>query len=101
MPSWLSGLSDPQLNVIVSGVLFFGGLGMLAFGIIRSRLDKWLARGREVAAAVTSAERRTPVTVTVTPPGEPNVAVRVSAAEQNAAPDVPINQAPLPAPRPA
>lgn len=101
MPSWLSGLSDPQLNLIVSAVIFFGGLGMGVVGFVMSQIDKRRARGREVAAAITSVEKGTPVTVTVTPSGQPNIATKISADELNKAPTVPFETKPQPAPRPA
>src|SRR6185295_9154491 len=81
MPAWLSGLSDPQLNVIISGVLFFGGLGMLGIGVIRARYDKWKTRQETVASVMVSAQQGVPLVVTVTPPGQPNTVAAVSGRE--------------------
>jgi hypothetical protein len=98
MPSWLGSLSDPQINLIVSGVLFFGGLAMAGIGVVRGRIDKWRAQRKLVASVDQSAMRGEPVVVTVTPPGEDNTITRVSPAEIIAAPSVPSDARPLPAP---
>ncbi len=69
-----------------------------------SVIQKWWAaqsaRTGAVSAAVASAQQGTPVTVTVTPPGEDNIATRVSATEQASAPTVPLNAPPQPPPLP-
>ena len=98
MPSWLGGLTDPQLNVIISGIMFFSGLGM--FGVIRSKIDKWRNRQEMVATAMLSARQGEPLVVTVTPPGQPNTVASVSGKEQAEAPTVPAN-APIEQPSPA
>lgn len=89
LPSWLGSLTDPQLNLIMSGVLFFGGLGMAAVGVVKGRIDKWRARRKLIASTVASAELRQPVVVTVTPPGQANTIALVPLAEIAAAPSAP------------
>jgi hypothetical protein len=91
-------LTDTQLDSLVgpATVILIAGW---------SSIQKWLTdkftRSIAVASAVTSVEQGTPVVVTVTPKGQDNVATKVSAEEANAAPSVPIDQRPLPAPSPA
>lgn len=101
MPAWLAGMSDPEITVIVSAGMFFGGCAATVLGLLMSRWDKWRTRQREVAGSVASAEGGVPVTVTVTPVGVPNEAVRISATEARAAPSVPAGVSPSPAPRAA
>jgi hypothetical protein len=88
-------LTGTQLDQL-SGILL-----MLAAGGW-SAIQKWLSqrtnRTALVASAVASAQHGAPVVVTVTPEGQPNVATRVSPAEQAAAPSVPIGVAPQSAP---
>jgi len=97
----LPSLTDTQISGYVYAVMYFGAIGLYAWSAIWSWRQKTAARAKEIAAAVASAEHGVPVVVTVTPPGEPNIATRVSATEAAAAPSVPIDQKPLPAPLPA
>ena len=91
-------LTDTQLDQMV---------GPLTIALIMgwSSIQKWLTdkftRSIAVASAVASVEQGTPVVVTVTPKGQDNVSTKVSAAEANAAPSVPIDAPVQPAPLPA
>ncbi len=91
-------LTDTQLDQLV---------GPMTIALIMgwSSIQKWLTdkftHSIAVASAVASVEQGMPVTVTVTPKGQDNIATKVSAAEANAAPSVPIDVKPLPAPLPA
>lgn len=98
MPPWLSAITDSQITVFVSAAMMLTGLGMAVWGMVKSWWDTRKARAREVAAAVASAEIGVPVTVTVTPAGQPNEAVRISTTEQRAAPSVPMGTIPSLAP---
>jgi len=98
LPTWLASITDPQLNIIISAAMFFGGAGVALVGVLKGRWDKWRARAITVASAVASVEKGTPVVVTVTPPGQDNIATKVSATEAAAAPNVPFGVTPQPAP---
>lgn len=107
---WAS-VSAEQIANLLTAILTIGGAAMAAwtgFGAWRKNIAEAKAkRSAEVAAAVASAEatveagRATPVTVTVTPQGQPNEAVRIAPAEQALAPSVPGGVSPSPAPKPA
>jgi hypothetical protein len=95
---WLAAggvtLTGTQLDTL-SGIL----VALISVGVARM-VEMWQAhqaRAREVAAAVVSVEKGVPVTVNVTPVGQPNEAVRIPAAEMHAAPTVPQGP-PSPAP---
>lgn len=95
-----AAVSVEQITNILTAVLTLAGVAGAAWSAYKSWQDKRLARVKEVAAAKASAELGSPVTVTVTPEGMPNIATRISAAEQAAAPSVPVDVRPSPAPRP-
>lgn len=88
-------LTGTQLDQL-SGVVLILVMGLW------SAAQKWIAaqasRTAQVSAAVASAEHGTPVVVTVTPEGMPNVATKISATEQAAAPAVPAGVPPQPVP---
>ncbi len=88
-------LTGSQTDTIIGALMILGTVGW-------SGLQKvWASsasRSIAVASAVASVEHGVPVTVTVTPEGQPNVATRVSGAEAAAAPAVPIDVPPTPAP---
>ncbi len=90
-------LTGTQLDQLTGSAMILVGAGW-------SVGQKWWAerakRTAEVSAAVASVEHGTPVTVTVTPVGQDNIATRVSAAEQAAAPAVPLDVSPKPPPPP-
>lgn len=98
MPSWLTGVTDPQITNIVMAGMFFGGLAMSAAGFLKGRWDAWRKRQILVASSVASAEHGIPVAVAVTPAGMPNIATAISVSEQVAAPSVPAGVPPQPAP---
>ncbi len=99
--TWAQTVSGDQIQMIVTAIALaatFGWSIQQKFAAIRDK------RRAEVAAASASAEATmkagtpTPVTVTVTAEGTPNVATRVSATEAAAAPSVPVDVRPQPAP---
>lgn len=105
----LPALTDAQIaDYMSAGMVLFGFLSW-AWTAIWSWRQKAAAdkakRGAEVsaakatAAATMEAGRAMPVTVTVTPEGQDNEAVRVRPAELAAAPSVPPGATPSPAPR--
>ncbi len=85
--AWATAVSGDMATMIATALTALGMLGWSAWQKIEATRE---ARGREVAAAVASAEQGVPVTVTVTPPGEANIATRISATEASAAPIVPL-----------
>ncbi len=91
-------LSDAQLSGYISAAMILIGLGMYAWSAYTSWQAKNADRKVLVASTVASVQHGTPVVVTVTPEGQPNVATKVSATEQATAPSVPVGVAPLPAP---
>lgn len=105
-------LTDAQISAYVGAVMVLIGIASYVWTAIWSSWDKYRAerekRSAEVGAAVASAdatERRganTPVTVFVTPEGESNLAVRVSAREASAVevPKVDADITPTPASKP-
>jgi hypothetical protein len=88
-------LTGTQLDQLSGAALILAMAGW-------SAVQKWIAaqtsRTAQVAAAVASVEKGSPVVVTVTPEGQPNVATKISATEQAAAPSVPMSTPPQPAP---
>jgi hypothetical protein len=102
--TWALTVTGDQVTMIATAVLAAGMLGWGAWQKIAALRD---SRRAEVAAAKASANATmqagsaTPVTVTITPAGIPNEAVRVPPAELVAAPSVPLGVAPSPAPRAA
>jgi len=105
----LPALTDAQIADYISAAMVLFGFASYAWTAIWSYRQKAAAerakRDAEVSAAKASAEatmaagRAMPVTVTVTPAGLDNEAVRVRPAELAAAPSVPPGATPSPAPR--
>lgn len=96
-----AAVSAEQIANLLTALLTVGGALVTTGVAFWSMWQKRQARRLEVASAVASAEIGTPVVVTVTPEGMPNVATRVSATEAAAAPSVPAGVTPSPAPRAA
>jgi len=71
-------------------------------GAVFTSYKSWKAHAAEraitVASAMASVQQGTPVVVTVTPPGEPNIVTAISPKEQADAPSAP-NVVPQPAPK--
>lgn len=101
---WAQFVTGDQITTAAMAAV---ALGMLVWSVWQKIAAVREKRAAEVAAAVASAKltyenaRPMPVTVTVTPAGEPNIATRINATEMAAAPAVPMDVAPAPAPRPA
>jgi hypothetical protein len=79
-------LTGTELDQIAGTVLV---LIMAIWSGVQKYLTQVAARKREVAAAKASAEQGKPVTVTVTPAGQPNIAIPVPPPELIAAPTAP------------
>jgi hypothetical protein len=102
-----AGVSAQQIANVLTAVLTLGGLAAGAWASFSSWRQKAAAekaaREGAVAAAVASATlsanagQAIPVTVTVTPPGQENVATKVSPAEVAVAQTVPADVQPRPA----
>jgi hypothetical protein len=93
-----AGVSAEQVTNALTALLTLAGVAGAAWASFTSWRAKQADRKALVASAVASAQHGAAVVVTVTPPGEPNIATRISPAEQVAAPSVPINVAPQSAP---
>ncbi len=93
-----AGVSAQQIGNVLTAVLTLAGAVGAAFAAFQSWRQKAEARAREVASANASATLGQPVTVAVTPPGQPNIVSKVSATEVAAAPSAPLNVEPSPAP---
>jgi hypothetical protein len=94
----IPSLTDAQISGYISAAMTAAGIASYAASAVWSWYQKVKDRKMLVASAVASAQHGAPVVVTVTPEGQPNVATRVSPAEQAAAPSVPIGVAPQSAP---
>jgi hypothetical protein len=94
----IPSLTDAQISGYISAAMTAAGIASYAASAVWSWYQKVRDRKMLVASAVASAQHGAAVVVTVTPPGEPNIATRISPAEQVAAPSVPINVAPQSAP---
>ncbi len=88
-------LSGTQLDNLAGGIV---ALAVVGWSMWQKRTAAVASRQIAVASAVATFEKGTPVTVEVTPVGEPNVATKISATEIAAAPAVPTLQQPMPAP---
>lgn len=88
-------LTGSQTETMIGAIMVVISLG---FSWAQKVWQARAARTGAVAAAVESARQGTPVTVTVTPVGQPNIATKVSRVEQAAAPTVPAGAIPQPAP---
>lgn len=103
---WVAALGTylATYGLTVSGEMQdkLAGAVMVLAGLAATAANDWWAKRKkreaEVAAAVASAELGTPVTVTVTPAGQQNIATKVPATEVGAAPPVPLDVRPQPAP---
>ncbi len=90
--TWALTVSGDQITMATTAAAMLATLGWSSWQKIAAIRDARLA---EVAAAKASAQatmatgKPTPVTVTVTPEGQPNIAVPVSAVEMAQAPAVP------------
>ena len=100
--TWALTVTGDQVTMAVSAAFMLATLAWSTWQKIAAIRDK---RRAEVAAASASANATlvrgvaTPVTVTVTPAGQSNKAVRISDAEIARAPVVPVNVTPQPAPK--
>ncbi len=94
----LPAFTDTQLSGYITAGMTLVGLASYAAAAVHSWRQKTADRAITVASAVASAESGTPVVVSVTPVGQPNIATRVSATEVASAPVVPSGVAPQPAP---
>lgn len=100
--AWLGHITDQEISGDLTAIFTVGGLALWAGAAIWSWIAKLraatAARTSAVASAVQSAQTGTPVVVTVTPPGQPNIATLISPAEVAAAPAVPVGTLPSAAP---
>jgi hypothetical protein len=94
----LPSFTDTQINGYVYATMTI--VGLVSYGV--AAYKSWQAKNADrkalVASAKASAQHGTAVVVTETPPGQENVAVKISATEQAAAPSVPQGVPPQPAP---
>ena len=88
-------LTGTQYDNLAGGIV---AIVMVGWSLWQKRSASTAARQVAVASAVATLEKGVPVTVAVTPPGEANVATKISATEIAAAPAVPALQVPMPAP---
>ncbi len=95
----LPTFTDAQINGYVSAAMIIMGLVSYGIAAFKSWQAKTADRQALVASAKASAQHGTAVVVTVTPPGQDNVATKISATEQATAPSVPIGVSPQPAPK--
>ncbi len=93
-----AGVTADQIANWLTAILTVVGLAGAVYAAMTSWWAKIQDRKALVAAAKASAQHGEPVTVTVTPEGMPNVATKISATEQAAAPSVPQGIPPQPAP---
>ncbi len=93
--TWALTVSGDQITMISTAMVAIGMLGWSAWQKVSSIRD---SRKSLVASAKASAEKGVAVVVTETPVGMPNVATKISEKEQAAAPAVPKDVAPNPAP---
>jgi len=93
--TWALTVSGDQITMAATAAV---ALGMLLWSGWQKIAAIRAARRTAVAAAVASAEKGVPVIVTETPPGQQNIATRVSATEAANAPAVPSSAVPQPAP---
>jgi len=93
-----TGVTVEQITNWVTLAMWAAAAAGAAFTSYKS----WRAHAEEravtVASSIASAQHGTPVVVTVTPEGQPNIVTTISPAEQAAAPSVP-NVIPQPAPK--
>lgn len=83
-----AGVSAEQIANWLTLALMAGSAAAGAYASIKSWQDKRAQRALLVASAVASANTGTPVAVTITPAGMPNVATQISVSEQVRAPKV-------------
>jgi hypothetical protein len=100
--AWAASVSPEKMTAFITFLMYAMSVAALVVGWLGSlwqrHLEAVAARKVLVASAVASAQHGAPVVVTVTPTGEPNIATRISPAEQVAAPSVPLGVAPQSAP---
>ena len=94
----LPSFTDAQISGYISAAMTIVGLASYGASAVWSWYQKLQARRELVASAKASAEHGTAVVVTETPVGLPNIATKISATEQAAAPSVPTGVPPQPAP---
>ena len=91
--AWLQHITDAQISNDVTAMITVLGLvsyAVAAFYSWKQKRDAATAAHTEkVASAVASANAGMPVVVTVTPPGQPNIATAVSPLEAARAPKAP------------
>jgi hypothetical protein len=92
----LKGISSEQITGWVTAAMTLWGIGAWAWVSWKSWQAKKADRKILVASTVASVKLNTPVAVTVTPEGQPNIATRISTTEQIAAPTVPADVPPQP-----
>ena len=93
--AWATSVSGDQITMVATAIV---AVGMLGWSMYQKIADIRANRRTAVASAVASAQHGVPVVVTETPPGQPNVATKISATEQAAAPSVPQGTPLSPAP---
>jgi hypothetical protein len=93
-----AAVSVEQITNILTSFLTIASLVGTAWASYRSWQQKREQRAKEVASAAASAVLGEPVTVAVTPPGQPNLVSKVSSTEIAQAPFAPLDVAPSPAP---
>ncbi len=93
-----AGVSVEQLTNWVTLAMWATAGAGAAWASYKSWQDKIKQRQEKVATAMVSAQNGTPLIVSVTPPGVENTVARVSVAEQDAAPTVPMGAVVQPPP---
>lgn len=92
-----AGVSVEQISSLVTVAMTAISLGAWAWAAYKSWQDKNQARAVLVSSSAASAQKGEPVVITVTPPGQANIATKIPQAEINAAPSIPAGP-PQPAP---